>query len=283
MLYALPYKILFEMTINGLCMKKILSTIISLLLMTVLVYADKKPDISLVYGGIYNNKMVVFFHIKTPEGIKTYWQTPGFGGIAPEFSFDKNLEVHNLEISYGVPNIYSKNGLINYILDQDDYIAVTFQPENPNAPILFKGNMTYGYCDTLCKSDTFQFAEIFTISQPVNDTLLEDFFTNRPHDLKPEQEISVENLSADYTKRKNLLISFNLKGIDNINHKNLIYYIDTDFEIKKPIIRKTQSDNYQISFDLYNIYERPKTLTLMFPDDGGKYTISKHTLTFKDI
>jgi hypothetical protein len=76
-------------------------------------------------------------------------------------------------------------------------------------------------------------------------------------------------------------LSLKIDGLKNLDEKKFIYYIDTDFEINKPIIRKTDNDKYQISFDLFNIYKKPKYLTLIFPDNNDKNVISKHKIYYK--
>ncbi|MFT6263683.1 MAG: hypothetical protein ACJAQ0_001553 [Dasania sp.] len=238
-------------------------------------------DISVVYGGIYENKMVAFFHVKTPDNVKTYWDKPGFGGISPEFSFENNLNMTDIEILYGVPKVTKKAGMINYTLKQDDYIVVTFKPENPSAPVLLKGSLTYGYCDDLCKSGTYQFNEVINVNQKADETLTQDFFATQIKPITLDETVSVNNLIADYMPNKNLLISFQLNGIKNLDLKKFIYYIDTDFEIKTPIIRKTISDRYEVSLDLYDIYQKPETLTLILPNNEGQYVQYQSKIPYK--
>jgi DsbC/DsbD-like thiol-disulfide interchange protein len=265
-------------------MKKILKIVITILmtLYSFHSYAVNSPlDISVIYGGIHNNKVIVFFNIKSPKGIKTYWKTPGFGGIPPEFLFDNNPNLGNIKILYTMPKITTKGGITNYTLKSNDYIAISFLPEDPSVPITLRGTLRYGYCDTLCKSDNFQFNETFTVNETGNETLKNDFFASMPTKITPDETLIIKDVSALYNAQKNLLLSLKIDGLKNLDEKKFIYYIDTDFEINKPIIRKTDNDKYQISFDLFNIYKKPKYLTLIFPDNNDKNVISKHKIYYK--
>ena len=265
-------------------MKKIfhIFTVIFLMLQTFYAHAEKSPlDISVIYGGIHNNKVIVFFNIKSPKGIKTYWKVPGFGGIPPEFAFDNHENLGDIKILYGMPKIITKGGITNYTLKKNDYIAISLSPEDPSVPITLKGTLRYGYCDTLCKSDNFQFNETFLINQTENKTLLNDFFATMPKKITPDEALAIKDVDALYNAQKNLLVSLKIDGLKNLNEKKFIYYIDTDFEINKPIIRKTDNDKYQISFDLFNIYTKPKYLTLIFPDNNDKNIISKHKINYQ--
>lgn len=241
-------------------------------------FAASKPNISMIYGGVHKNTMIVFFNFKTPKGIKTYWQTPGFGGISPEFSFKKHDNLSNIKVTYATPHIYRQSGLTNYTLNENDYIAISFQPINPELPVKLEGSLLYGYCDTLCKSDTFNFSQSFEVNKPSNDALIAQFFNAVPQEINPQSMISLNDFSVKYNKNQNLLISFNLEGVQYIDVDNFVYYIDTDFEIKTPIIRKTKFNKHQISLDLYDIYENPQMLTLIFPNNDGKSVIFKKNL-----
>ena len=264
-------------------MKKIMYFFITLLfgLYSVASHASNSPlDISLIYGGIQDNKMVVFFNIKSPKGIKTYWKNPGFGGIAPEFAFDNNQNIDDIDILYNMPKISTQSGVTNYTLKKNDYIAVTFTPTDPSLPVTLKGSLTYGYCDILCKSDSLKFNESFSINQDDNATLLKKFFTKMPAPITPDMKLDINNVSALYDNKKNLLISFKIEGLKNLDENKFIYYIDSDFEINKPIIKKTDSDKYQISLDLLNIYKKPKYLSLLFTDNNGKNIMAKRKIHY---
>jgi len=265
-------------------MKKLLLAFIFLLGMffNICAYAANSPlDISIIYGGIYNNKMIVFFNIKTPDGIKTYWKNPGFGGIAPEFIFDKTQNINNIKMIYNVPAIVTKQGITNYTLKQNDYIALSFLPEDPSMPVTFKGVLNYGYCDTLCKADKFKFNKSFSVDDTQDNKLLSDFFATKPVSLTPDMPIIIKDVEGFYNVQKNLLLSFKIEGIQTLDEDRFVYYFDTDFEINKPMIRKTDADKYQISIDLLNMYQKPKFLTLIFPDNDGQNIISKQKIFYK--
>jgi hypothetical protein len=256
-------------------MKKILACFaifIMLLIMPLKNFANttKAINISMIYGGIHNDKMVVFLKLNTSKDTKIYWKYSGFGGIAPIFSFTKNLNIKNINILYNAPQIKSQSEIINYTLNQEDYIAVTFEPDNPSLPIKISGNVTYGYCDTLCKSDTYHFDKTFSASQKENKKLLKEFFKNQPQSLTEDAKITIDELQAKLIGDKNLLVSFQIFGIKEIDINQFIYYFDTELEIKRPIIRKIQPDVYNISLDFYNVYEKPKKIFLLFPNNDKK-------------
>lgn len=245
-------------------------------------FANDNPHaISVIYGGIYKNKMIVFFNIKSPEGIKTYWKNPGFGGIAPQFVFESAENIETIKAIYTAPAIVTKQGITNYTLKNDDYIAVSFQPQDPAEPVTVKGVLNYGYCDTQCKAGKFEFNQTFHVNDQANETLLKEFFEHKPIRLTPDMPVHIEAVEGFYNAQKNLLLSLKITGIEALEEDKFVYYLDTDFEINKPMIRKTDADKYQISVDLMNVYQKPQFVTFIFPDDNGKNIISKQKITYK--
>jgi|GEM_PF-5488963 len=251
----------------------ILRTIVFLILfIPVTIFAAEKSPIkmSMHYGGVYQENMVVFLKVETPKNYKTYWRVSGFGGIAPEFSFDKNMNIEDMKIIYGFPKVYSNQGLVNYVLQNEDYIALSFRPFNPSQPVQLKGKVVYGYCDKLCMSGTYEFNQTFIVDQAADEQFTRDFFNKQPTALPLNSKLKVDNLVGYYKPNKNLLVSFQINGLDYLSLRKFVYYIDTDFEIKTPIIRKLGSNRYDITIDLYDVYEKPQTLTLMLPDNNNK-------------
>ncbi|MFT6212741.1 MAG: hypothetical protein ACJARD_000868 [Alphaproteobacteria bacterium] len=122
---------------------------------------------------------------------------------------------------------------------------------------------------------------MINVNQKADETLTQDFFATQIKPITLDETVSVNNLIADYMPNKNLLISFQLNGIKNLDLKKFIYYIDTDFEIKTPIIRKTISDRYEVSLDLYDIYQKPETLTLILPNNEGQYVQYQSKIPYK--
>lgn len=230
---------------------------------------DLPVKVSMIYGGIHKNKMIAFLKIQTPKKYKSYWKVPGFGGVGPEISFDQSNSYENLEILYNPPIISRQNKITNYVFNKEDYIAIAFRPLNPANPTQIKGKMTYGYCDNLCRSATFEFDQTFSVDGPDAPKLVKNFFAQQPISWHPGTKIQINNLVGYYKANKNLLVSFQLKGIDDLDLSKFIYYIDSDFEIKPPLIRKIGSDNYDITLDLYDIYKRPKKLSLLIPNPKG--------------
>lgn len=236
--------------------------------------------LSLSYGGVHNNELVGLFHIKSPDTINVYWKKPGFGGIAPEFSFDGSENIEKIKLIYGMPVVKKHDSLINYVFKSHDMILVKFMPENPALPVTLKGTMTYGYCDTLCKSGKFNFQEQFTVNQSANLAITEKFLANVPKKADKKDDVTINDLYSKYTN-KNLLVSFVLKNIKEIDTKKFIYSFDTDFEITDPIIRQISQNEFQVSLELFNMYKAPKILELILKSNSGKNIYFRENLHFK--
>ena len=221
-------------------------------------------------GGIWRNKLYVGLKIDVKPGYKTYWRTPGFGGIAPEIDFSGSENVETARILWSPPVSRITAGLTNYVYEEDIVIPVEVRPADPGKPVRLVINAQYGFCEKQCMAGEARDALTPDLSkQLVPETEIVRNLTKLP--VNNPEKFAVENI---FTRKngKTHLIAFRVKNAAEVTPENLFYEIGApDFEIKSPVVRQTLN-GHQVAIELYDLYENPKHLTLTHvAPDGNAY------------
>jgi DsbC/DsbD-like thiol-disulfide interchange protein len=235
--------------------------------------AVDEPGVTItsVKGGVFENKMYAGLRYTVQPGYKTYWRTPGYGGIAPEITFTKSENVKSTNILWLPPNISETADLTNYVYDQEIVIPVEVTPVDPALPVVLRWQANFGYCEKQCLPGEAS----GKITQTAEDPL------SAYHDVRkslallpaamPENiKITAANLLRE---GKNLLITFQILTDETLADGRFIYEIgDPEFEITAPVLRKT-GDGYDAAIELIKIETIPQRLTVTLETDhGAAYT-----------
>lgn len=88
--------------------------------------------------------------IKLEDGWKTYWRSPGEGGIAPAFDFSASSNIRDLSWGWPAPKRYPVAGVETIGYKGEVSFPVTVHLENFTRPALLKGVLTLASCTTIC-------------------------------------------------------------------------------------------------------------------------------------
>jgi DsbC/DsbD-like thiol-disulfide interchange protein len=88
--------------------------------------------------------------IRLSPGWKTYWRSPGDGGIPPQFNWSGSQNLQAVTVRYPVPKVMRDNGLQSIGYDKDVVFALIVQAVNPRAPVQLKGDIQIGVCEDIC-------------------------------------------------------------------------------------------------------------------------------------
>jgi len=122
---------------------------------------------------------VAGLRIVLADGWKTYWRSPGDGGIPPRLALEASGNVEGLRLSWPVPEVFDQNGLRSIGYAGEVVLPVAVRPGDAGAPIRLEGEIEIGVCEDICIPMTFP---ISALLPPVGsrDPVLRAALADRP-------------------------------------------------------------------------------------------------------
>lgn len=117
-------------------------------------HEDHPPvSVKLELTGHYEaerNLLPALLHVELDDGWKTYWRSPGEGGIPPTFDWAKSANINDIEWHWPVPSRYSIQGIdtVGYQGSLTFPLMVQLSPDARQANI--SGTLTMSSCTTVC-------------------------------------------------------------------------------------------------------------------------------------
>ena len=117
-------------------------------------HEDHPPvSVKLELTGHYEaerNLLPALLHVELDEGWKTYWRSPGEGGIPPTFDWSESSNIDDIEWRWAVPSRYSIQGIdtVGYQGSLAFPLMIQLSPDARQAHI--SGTLTMSSCTTVC-------------------------------------------------------------------------------------------------------------------------------------
>jgi len=117
-------------------------------------HEDHPPvSVKLELTGHYEaerNLLPALLHVELDEGWKTYWRSPGEGGIPPTFDWSESSNIDHIEWHWPVPSRYSIQGIdtVGYQGSLTFPLMIQLSPDARQARI--SGTLTMSSCTTVC-------------------------------------------------------------------------------------------------------------------------------------
>ena len=96
--------------------------------------------------------------LELAPGWKTYWRSPGAGGIPPRFNWSGSQNVAAIDVRYPVPKVLQQNGLRSIGYDDDVVFPLIVTAKNPHNAITLRAEVEIGVCEEVCIPMTLQLA-----------------------------------------------------------------------------------------------------------------------------
>lgn len=88
--------------------------------------------------------------VRLAPGWKTYWRSPGDGGIPPEFDLARSENLKSLRAHWPRPEVFDQNGFRSIGYSNEVVFPLEVTPRVPGAPITLRGSMDLGVCQDVC-------------------------------------------------------------------------------------------------------------------------------------
>jgi len=97
-----------------------------------------------------NKTVPAVLEVKLSGDWKTYWRSPGEGGIAPSINWGNSKNLVNSDWQWPVPKHFSLLGLETYGYTDSVSFPIQLQVEDINQPLILAGTLTLSSCTTIC-------------------------------------------------------------------------------------------------------------------------------------
>lgn len=88
--------------------------------------------------------------IDLAPGWKTYWRSPGEGGIPPVFDWSKSMNVKGVMLHWPKPMVFDQLGLQSIGYKHQVILPMEFIPARPDAAITIDATVQIGVCEDIC-------------------------------------------------------------------------------------------------------------------------------------
>ena len=83
-------------------------------------------------------------------GWKTYWRSPGDGGLAPSFDFSRSWNIAAAEVRYPWPHRYRAGTSVSNVYEGRVLFPIDVTPQLVGAPAMLNVTIEFGVCDVIC-------------------------------------------------------------------------------------------------------------------------------------
>lgn len=94
----------------------------------------------------------VRFQLK--DGWKTYWRSPGDGGIPPRFSWKGSRNLRAMDVAWPTPEVFRQDGMVSLGYENELIVPVIIEPRRAGKDIVLKGELEIGVCKDICVPET---------------------------------------------------------------------------------------------------------------------------------
>lgn len=88
--------------------------------------------------------------IDLAPGWKTYWRSPGEGGIPPLFDWSRSDNLREVALHWPTPHAFEQLGLTSIGYRDRLILPIEVTPARPGAPITLDAALTIGVCQDIC-------------------------------------------------------------------------------------------------------------------------------------
>ena len=100
--------------------------------------------------------------VKLDGDWKTYWRTPGEGGIAPSIKWDKSTNLNHVEWSWPAPDKFSLLGMQTFGYQGEVMFPLLLTLDDLSANTQLHGKFTLSSCTTICVLTDYEINLDFT-------------------------------------------------------------------------------------------------------------------------
>lgn len=151
-----------------------------------------------------NHTVVGFIEVKLTDDWKTYWRSPGEGGIAPELNWQRSSNIKNIDWKWPHPHRFKVLGIETLGYKHDVVFPLSIQVEDINKPVHLDADLSLSSCSTVCVITDYPLDLEFTPSELQTDSTAMRTYA-QAISLVPQGSSMVKQAQAKWDKSRNRL------------------------------------------------------------------------------
>lgn len=105
-----------------------------------------------------NHTVQGLLEVKLDKDWKTYWRSPGEGGVAPSVNWDMSSNVESVDWQWPMPKRYEFLGVETLGYKHDVIFPLSIHVKNMNKPVFLAGKLTMSSCTSICVLTDYELA-----------------------------------------------------------------------------------------------------------------------------
>lgn len=101
-------------------------------------------------GRMADGRAIVAVVIDLAPGWKTYWRSPGQGGLPPEFDWRASQNLGDVTYFWPVPQVFGAGDAATIGYEGRLVLPLAIAPQNPTMPTMLNAEFTFGICKDIC-------------------------------------------------------------------------------------------------------------------------------------
>ncbi|MFT6986569.1 MAG: suppressor for copper-sensitivity B [Psychromonas sp.] len=212
---------------------------------------------------------------------KTYWRSPGEGGVAPSFDFSQSTNIADVTWGWPAPKRYPVLGVDTIGYKGVTNFPITLHLEDVSRPVVLKGQLTLASCTNICVLSDYEIKLNFTT---------ENLTINTPALFTYNQALGAVPMMIDAQVIENKETSSTISGFRSYwdNHKQtLIVQVENKLGWHSPdlFVDSKESELEGVSFSAPKITIVGEQISAQFNASSwaGKVDLNKRLLNITVI
>ena len=159
------------------------------------------------------NTVEALLEVKLDTGWKTYWRSPGEGGVAPSIDWSLSNNLEGVDWHWPMPKRYEFLGVETLGYKEHIIFPMTLHVEDMSKPVFLSGKLTMSSCTSICVLTDYEISLDFTPSDlSASQEAMHLYNQGMSHVPKPSKAITLDQISWDERSRTLSVIATNPQG-----------------------------------------------------------------------
>ncbi|GAB3522709.1 protein-disulfide reductase DsbD family protein [Photobacterium alginatilyticum] len=151
--------------------------------------------------------------VRLDTGWKTYWRSPGEGGVAPSIDWDLSNNLENVDWHWPMPKRYEFLGVETLGYKEHIVFPMTLHVEDMSKPVFLSGKLTMSSCTNICVLTDYELTLDFTPSKlSASQEAMHLYNQGMSQVPKQSSVISLDQISWDAGSRTLSVVATNSQG-----------------------------------------------------------------------
>jgi hypothetical protein len=108
-------------------------------------------EAKLIHGGqLPDGRPLAALVLQLAPDWKTYWRSPGEGGLPPEFDWSASQNLDGIALLWPIPQLLDVGGMTNIGYHGQLVLPMAITPADPAAAVQLRGQIVLGICKDIC-------------------------------------------------------------------------------------------------------------------------------------